>query len=90
MATSHQSGNVKDTPSKAPAGAHKALQLALHDGRDRLEEFTLMLAFQGSGQQFEILSITPPAAPAEAIAAPPRRRHENVVSLQKSLLKKTA
>ncbi|HFE32470.1 MAG TPA: hypothetical protein ENJ17_04060 [Gammaproteobacteria bacterium] len=81
---------MNDSLRKKPAQDHKALELTLHDGLDRLEEFALMLAFQGTGQQFEILSITPPAEPVEAAPPPPRRRAENVVCLHRARLKKTA
>lgn len=81
---------MNDFPGNAPARNHKALELTLHDGLDRLEEFALMLAFQGSGSQFEILSIAPPAAPAEAVTPHLSRSNENVVCLRQALLRKTA
>lgn len=79
--------NIPDSTSKCD---HQALELALRDGLDRLEEFALMLAFQGSGGQFEILSITPPPAPAEPTVSRPRRKTKNVIRLHEALLKKTA
>ncbi len=78
---------MNDIPDSTSKRQHQALELTLHDGLDRLEEFTLMLAFQGSGSQFEVLSITPPAAPA---TPPSRREGGSVIDLQRALLKKTA
>ncbi len=85
--TSHESGNVPP-PGSTSKQAHQALELTLHDGLDRLEEFVLLLAFQSSGSQFEILSISPPPAPARTTR--PHRKTENVICLHETRLKKTA
>ena len=90
MTTSHESGDVNGVPNSTSKRDHQALELTLHDGLDRLEEFALMLAFQGSGSQFEILSITPPPAPAESAVARPHRKTENVICLHEAPLKRTA
>ncbi len=81
---------MNGVPNSTSKCDHQALELALHDGLDRLEEFTLMLAFQGSVSQFEILSISPPPAPAESAVTRPCRKTENVICLHEALLKKTA
>ncbi len=85
-----ESDNVNDIPGNTPQRDQQALALTLHDGLDRLEEFVLLLALQGKGRQFEILSIGPPPTPAKTTTTRPRRKTENVVHLHESLLKKTA
>ncbi|HHH47958.1 MAG TPA: hypothetical protein ENK51_03615 [Gammaproteobacteria bacterium] len=81
---------MNNAPGSTSKQDPQALELTLHDGLDRLQEFTLMLAFQGgTSQSFEILSITPPTEPVET-TPPPRRHAENVVCLQRALLKKIA
>ncbi len=81
---------MNDIPGNTSKRDHQALELTLHDGLDRLEEFVLLLALQDSGSQFEILSISPPPAPAKATITRPHRKTENVIHLHETLLKKTA
>ncbi|MCF6210041.1 MAG: hypothetical protein L3J88_14645 [Gammaproteobacteria bacterium] len=79
---------MNNLPGSCSKRDRQALELMLHDGLDRLEEFTLMLAFQGSGNAFKILAITP--APTEPTVVHPQRRTENVIYLHETLLKQTA
>jgi len=93
--TSHESGHVNDTPGtpgNTPERDHQALELTLHDGLDRLEEFALMLAFQGSSSQFEILSITlpSPVSPPAKGSSLKSGTDDKVIRLRQALLKKTA
>ncbi len=98
MATSHESGNVassnnfpKIPPEQPPAWAQKTQELGLHDGLDRLEDFTLMLAFQSYGSQFEIVSITPPTDDrTHSPTCAATRSDSTVVNLHQARLKKTA
>lgn len=80
---------MNNAPGSPPKQDPKALELTLHDSLDRLQEFALMLAFQGSGQQFEILSITPPAEPVTATPPHPPHSTGNVINLRRTLLKRT-
>lgn|GEM_PF-7015761 len=66
----------------------QALELCLHDSLDRLESFTLDLAFNTPGCNFEILGIHPPAD--DVIAAPRPRFTESVVSLQQERRRRRA
>lgn len=99
MATSYESGNVNktsrnsaDSPtSHASAWDQKALEITLHDGLDRLEDFALMMALHSQGSQFEILSITPPPISQKASSPhTPSRTHETVVNIREVQLKKSA
>ncbi|HEB94715.1 MAG TPA: hypothetical protein ENI94_14915 [Gammaproteobacteria bacterium] len=79
---------MNNLPGSHSKRDHQVLGLTLHDGLDRLEEFTLMLALQSSNNTFEVLSITP--VPAEPTVAHPQCRAENVIYRHETLLKQTA
>ena len=77
----------KTVPGRPEAWQHKARELTLHDTLDRLEDFTLQLAFQSHACQFEILSITPPA---DDRPAAPASADDTVVSLDAARIRKSA
>ncbi len=68
----------------------QALELCLHDSLDRLEAFTLELAFNTRGMNFEILDIHPPLPDVIATPQPRAAESEAVVSLQQARRRRRA